>query len=282
MDIRCITPTELPAAEAMTHAAGLPIGLENLALYQALQPDGFFVAVDEGNIVGTAAVVCYDTCAFVGAVAVHPSSQGRGMGTALMHHLLAWTDARDVFPVLLEATPQGEPLYRKLGFVEDYRTVVYARERDAASDLDCQLARELVAPMTPSALDAVAAFDAPGFGAMRRHVLAEAFARWPERAFVAHDHAGRLAGYALASKSRIGPWVATDAAAAEALLDAALTLPFASGPVVALPGLNKVGGTLLLRAGFEPQRNTWHMRRGGTDIIGRPEAIFGRMTLGLG
>lgn len=282
MNIRLIAQTELAAAQAITEAAGLPIPSGTLTLYLTLQPDGCFVAVEHDQIIAMVVGICYDAFAFIGAMTVHPDYQRRGIGATLMQHVLKWIDNRGIPSVVLEATAQGEPLYRKLGFVEDYRTVVYAREAGAGSDLDCQLARELVEPMTESDLDKILAFDTPCFGADRHRVLTEGFSRWPNRAFLARDRAGHLAGYVLASDTRIGPWVATDAAAAEALLDAALTLPFTSGPTAALPGLNRVGGSLLLRAGFEPQRSTSHMRRGGTGIVGKPEAIFGRMTLGIG
>jgi predicted GNAT superfamily acetyltransferase len=82
-----------------------------------------------------------------------------------------------------------------------------------------------VRPATTADLGAIAAVDAPAFGADRVPILAHFLERQPERAFVA-ERSGRLVGYVLTRDGRaadhLGPLVAVDQATATALADRAL------------------------------------------------------------
>jgi GNAT superfamily N-acetyltransferase len=53
---------------------------------------------------------------YVQWVSTEPDFRRRGLGRRLMESLLAWYGANDVANVELHATPDGEPLYRSLGF----------------------------------------------------------------------------------------------------------------------------------------------------------------------
>src|SRR5439155_19059347 len=46
--------------------------------------------------------------------------RGRGIGKALVHHALDFLDRQGVQSVRLDATPLGQPLYEKLGFMPEY------------------------------------------------------------------------------------------------------------------------------------------------------------------
>ncbi len=281
MQIRTIRAVDIDAAHALLNAAGLSISRDYFALYIALDPQGYFAAWQDEQIVGIVGALRYPDYAFVGSMAVHPAWQGQGIGKALLGHLLDEL-ARSGQPLaVLEATEKGFPLYQSFGFVEESRTVVYRRVQNE-SDLDCQLARELVEPFSPKQLDDLVALDAQAVGTRREHLLAALIERYHERIFVARGRHGKLAGYAIASPSRIGPFVALDAQSAEALLDAAITLPFASNPMVALPGANSVGAGLLLRAGFDAERSTRRMWRGPQPPAGAPRMVFSMASLGMG
>jgi GNAT superfamily N-acetyltransferase len=54
-------------------------------------------------------------------LAVHPSHQGKGVGTLLLQEGLRQADELGV-PVWLEASEKGRPLYRKFGF-NDFKTI---------------------------------------------------------------------------------------------------------------------------------------------------------------
>ncbi len=91
-----------------------------------LQPDGCFVAELDGIAAGTTACFIFGPVAWVAMVLVDEAVRGRGVGTALMRHALAFADGLGIRTVRLDATPLGRPIYEKLGFSEDYTLARYA------------------------------------------------------------------------------------------------------------------------------------------------------------
>src|SRR5207248_4486348 len=86
----------------------------------ALEPDGCFVAEADGVGVGTAGACVFGPVAWIAMVLVDAERRNQGIGTALMEHTLAYLDGRGVRSVRLDATPLGQPIYEKLGFVAEY------------------------------------------------------------------------------------------------------------------------------------------------------------------
>ena len=112
--LRRMTKADLEAAYALSAEQKWPHRPEDWAMLEQLGHG--YVAEDGGAIVGTAMAWTFgETAASVGMVIVSPACQGRGLGRALMDAVLADLDGRSV---MLNATAEGEPLYRKLGFAE--------------------------------------------------------------------------------------------------------------------------------------------------------------------
>ena len=59
--------------------------------------------------------------AWIGMVLVDPASRGQGMGTKLLVKAIEHLDTCGIPSIKLDATPQGKPLYEKLGFVQRIR-----------------------------------------------------------------------------------------------------------------------------------------------------------------
>jgi len=96
-------------------------------IYQRLKEmnkGGCLVAEREGNIIATGCYVDYESYAWIGSVAVASKFQRKGIGTALMLKLLDMLKDK-IKSFGLDATSAGERLYRKLGFIEEYRTTVF-------------------------------------------------------------------------------------------------------------------------------------------------------------
>lgn len=89
-----------------------------LALFAA-SPNGCFGYAEHDRILSTCTAVVEDGLAWIGMVLTAPEARGRGLATALLHHTLAWLDESGIAASKLDATVQGEPLYRKLGFVPE-------------------------------------------------------------------------------------------------------------------------------------------------------------------
>jgi GNAT superfamily N-acetyltransferase len=90
-----------------------------------LEPEGCFVAEDDGQVVGTACACVFDNVAWVNLVLVAQVHRRRGIATNLMRYVLAWLDERKVSSIRLDATPVGRPVYEKLGFVTEYELTRY-------------------------------------------------------------------------------------------------------------------------------------------------------------
>jgi len=263
LTIRIMTPDDLGVADAVAVAAyDAPSSRSaEIRRYLGLQPDGWFLALDEdGRAVGLGGAINYGSFAYLGLVGVLPEAQRRGIGRAVMEHILTWMRARTIPVALLDASQAGEPLYRRLDFVADDQSDVWQRIEPRSL---IQPSRAAVAPLRHEDIPALAAFDRVHFGADRSNVLATLLGEFPGRACATHDASGQITGFLFTQPDKLGPWVAATATGAEQLLHSALTLPFISGPTVLVPGANVDAAALLRRTGFVKQRSLQHMRLGG-------------------
>lgn len=112
VDLRQMTADDLTAAHDLSHEQKWPHRLEDWEMMFGLGSG--YVAELDGEIVGTAMSWLYgDDAATLGMVIVSPKAQGMGIGRRLMDRVLADLDGRTV---MLNATDEGLPLYRKMGF----------------------------------------------------------------------------------------------------------------------------------------------------------------------
>ena len=118
----------------------------------------------------------------------------------------------------LDATPLGQSLYRKFGFVESYSLM---RLVGRAFSLQPAISRLAARPVDTTDLPAIFAMDREVFGADRSRLLASLLARAPESAWTIDDR-----GYCFGRPGhlyyQLGPVVATDPEAARALVTHAL------------------------------------------------------------
>ncbi len=223
-------------------------------------------------------MVDYGQVSYIGLMAVDPEQQGRGIARQLVQHVLAILDLRNCPTVLLDATPQGAPLYAGLGFVDDH--TAYAFERDAMAE-DSRPSYP-VRLGTYEELPAICALDRPIFGADRSRLLSMLWSEHQARCLVAYDKQGRLTGYLFVRDPVLGPWAALDPDAAGGLLSAALRLRFEHAPQVLVPRSNALAVELLGRFGFVERRRLRHMRRGGPESPGIAQRLYGQSSFGHG
>ncbi len=279
LEIRSLTEEDLHTADTIFNTAfgRARSRVSEMPFLQALQPDGRFIARADGNPVGLVGMIDYGRMAYIGALAVLPEYQSRGIGRALMEHIIAYVQSRGPRVMLLEATPAGARIYLKLGFVTDGTTLVYRLQGEDPSESW----PEGASPMRPAEVPEIAAFDAPIFGDDRTRVI-EAYLRvLPQRAFVVRNER-QVSGYLFAQARRLGPWAARRAADAETLLRAAMTLSFEQPPAVVIPERNQSGTRLLEAFGFTLERSMLHMRLGGDAPLGKRALLYALATPGIG
>jgi GNAT superfamily N-acetyltransferase len=136
-----MTDDDVPAGLALSRQASWNQTETDWRRALALQPDGCFVA-DDGAVVGTCCACVFGPVAWVALMLVDVSRRRQGIGLALMERALAFLDGQSVASVRLDATPLGQPLYEKLGFVEQLRLARYAGvlpadDRPTSPDVVC-------------------------------------------------------------------------------------------------------------------------------------------------
>lgn len=283
----------IPANDIMMAAFNSPENrVKDLNRLLEIQPDGWFMALDDGIPVGTVGAIEYEAFAWIGMMAVNPDKQGGGIGKKLMQVLLDWLESHGNQISLLDATPLGEPLYQRFSFREVDRAVQFVKFGhspkneaflDSVKSGPSMALQEGIKVMTETDIPDVAKFDSAYFGANRKAVFAVYLHDYPNRAFIAYTPSGKMGGYIMVQDRKIGPWVAESAEVAERLLHTALTLEYyGEDPAVIAPAINSRAKKILEKNGFQSVRSLSHMQRGGVASPIRREFIFGQTSFAIG
>jgi hypothetical protein len=245
-------------------------GRADFELYLDHDPNGSFIACDGDRPIGLVTTIRYRSSGFIGNLIVAPDHRSSGVGRALMERGLALLDDEGIETVRLDGDPPGIPLYRSLGFVDEWESL---RFRTTGRELSVP---ESVAKLSGRDLPAVAALDPEIFGDDRGRLLRLLVDRAERALWIERD--GSCAGFAFLIRTdrgvRIGPGAAADPAAAEALLTAAVAA-FPGEPLsVGVPAPARATIATLERLGFEPTPPSLRMVRGRRTAEGRPEQVL--------
>jgi GNAT superfamily N-acetyltransferase len=222
--------------------------------------------------------------ASVGMMVVAARYGRRGLGRALMEHLLraAGEDAT----VTLYATDMGRPLYERLGFTAVRRSVSFAGRFRPGPAAPAAGSPGSVRAATEADLPAILALDRAAFGADRGQVLTRlpAFADQVAVFEGAPDGQG-IAGYTAAwrvtpESTVIGPLVAPDGAAAKRLVEAVAARARTPVRLDLDPDRPELPGWAHAR-GLEPAARTVVMTRGELTPRGTPDRLFTPVSVAL-
>jgi GNAT superfamily N-acetyltransferase len=172
-----------------------------------------------GAVIGTAAWFPHgDEHATLGLIIVAGQAQGRGLGALLLDTLIEQGSGRTL---ILNATPEGRPLYERRGFVP---TGTIHQHQGAATGTHDAHAPDSVRSMRPSDLAAVTRLDEQAKG-FKRPQLLRRLADTGERLVLTRD--GEPVGFVMRRPfgrgTVIGPVVARSADEALQLIGAALS-----------------------------------------------------------
>ena len=263
LNIRTFVESDVRFALEQTAREGWDTTASILQTGLAHDPAGCFVAEFDGQPVAQITTTRYVRSAWIGNLVVAAPHRRHGLGEQLMRHAIAHLESHGITSLYLEADPLGVGIYTRLGF-----TALYDSPRLGShpphTPQPLRSSPPPVRPLQHSDLDAIAAFDTPCFGDDRSRLLA---------ALLEHSHAAygvyheaRLTAYTMVLPSaigvRLGPCVATDAAAAAPLIDTVLR-DFPHSPVViAVPGDNASALQLLEDRRFVHVSSCLRMHRG--------------------
>src|SRR5690242_7692411 len=215
MNLRVMTSADIPAGMRLKDLAGWNQTAEDWQRFLQSSPDGCFVAESEGAVCGTATTIIYeDRFAWIGMVLVDPKHRGQGIGTRLLERTIEYLDARGIPAMKLDATPQGKPIYEKLGFVTEYEIERWTLQRQAGVPPELH-------GVKPD-FDENAKLDRMVFGADRRTLLASVNQNAPQFT-LAIRRGDEVAAYSFGRRGtradHLGPWMAGDEHAAREILD---------------------------------------------------------------
>lgn len=265
---RFMKEADIPAGLRLCRAAGWNQVSRDWELFLALSPSGCLVAEMDGRTVGTVATVRYeDRFAWIGMVLVDPAMRGQGIGTGLLEQALELL--QDIRCVKLDATPAGQPIYRKLGFEDEY---VLGRMEAAACTAGAGSGG--ITRLHSGHMPEVFAQDRQVFGADRSRLLRWIHDAAPQYAWV-KPGAGHVFGRSGHNFEHIGPIIADSQDTARGLVLACLSQLEGRRVVADVPENQREWRAWLRAAGFIEQRPLIRMFRGANLHPGRPEQLFG-------
>ena len=271
-----MTDVDLPAADELRRLAGWNQTLEDWRRLLWLEPRGCFVAVQNGEVVGTVTTTTYgQALAWIGMMLVLAEHQRCGIGTRLMRQALEYLQGHGVKCVKLDATPAGRPLYEKLGFVPESTLTRCQRPAEGQTQSPERAAageREL----TNAHWEAVDDIDRAAFGVSRDRLLRSlaqdslAALVWPGQ--------GRVVGWGMlrpgANADYLGPLVCSSVEGSLSLVAALLARAGNHSVIWDVPDQNELAKTTAQRFGFVPLRALTRMRLGSNPVAGNPQAQF--------
>src|SRR5262245_54858440 len=230
-EIAPLTAAELAGAEALAAEAGWNQTAADWRIFLDLGTV-HAVRTGDGRVVATAATLPYQRFGWISMVLVTAEFRRRGLASRLMRRCIDSLMAAGRVPVL-DATPDGQQVYRSLGFQDTwgFERLTRAAPRSATTDAPPSDATG-IKPITDTVWPALCRYDAAAFGSDRSSLLTKLRARLPAAALYA-ERQGRIAGLLLGrdgrTSSQLGPLVAEDDTVARALL--AHALGAVQGPV---------------------------------------------------
>ncbi len=133
LHLRTLNIEDLPQAMRLKDQADWNQTEADWRRFLAMEPDGCFAAEEEGRVIGTAATTVFGPVGWVAMVLVDAERRGCGIGTRLVERAIDYLQDRGVETMRLDATPLGEPLYRRLGFRAEYQLVRWEGSAPAAT-----------------------------------------------------------------------------------------------------------------------------------------------------
>jgi len=275
--IRTMRPDEIAIAVDWAAAEGWNPGLADAACFATVDAGGFLIGELDGAPAATISCVNYDAnFAFLGFYIVRTGVRGQGHGLRIWNAAVAHAGRRVIG---LDGVVAQQENYRKSGF-----NLAYANVRYGGTPAALDAPRAGVVALSEVPLSAVKADDATVFPAARNAFLC-AWIEAPGHVGRALVRDGRLAAWGVIRPAqtgrKIGPLVADDRAAAEAVLAALLADAGGAEIFLDVPSVNRDAVALAQALGLSPVFETARMYTGPIPTL-RLERVFGVTTFELG
>jgi predicted N-acetyltransferase YhbS len=277
LTLRPTSVSDADSCQRLSTAVGWPHRREDWEFALSLG-QGFTLSIEDA-VVGVGLWWGFGAShATLGTIIVSPDQQGQGIGKLMTEQLIAATEGRTLG---LVATPQGEPLYARYGFIaiDEVRQHQGYWPELAAPVL---AAKEVMRPAAASDLPLLAQLDAEATGLPRTAVLEALLARGHA---ILIDRDGAPAGFGFLRRHGrgwlIGPVVAIDDAAACNLIAALLAARRGDFIRIDVPARTGLGAWLGER-GLPLVASGVVMERGAAPIAPGPAHRFALVNQAMG
>lgn len=246
---------------------------EMFANLLAYQPDGCFIAEENGCRAGLCVGICYRRSGFIGELIVRKEYRGRNIGPLLFKHTVKFVEDQGIQSIFLDGVPKAVPFYESMGFKKICRSLRYLVNPVPEPS-------SFIFPMTESDIQEVIDLDLPIFGADRSFFIQKRLSRNPHLCKVSKRE-GRIIGYIQGHEAEdivcSGPWIIGDEKIDPLSLLRALALDTGGRKIrigvletntPALSAIKKIPD-------IETQRSAWRMCRGKEDSLGMAGGCYG-------
>ncbi len=239
-------------------------------------PENVCLAAEyDGRMVGTTTAINYaNQVAWIGMVLVDKAFRGRGVSKALLTHIIQKLESCK--SVKLDATPEGQRVYKKFDFKDEYRIVRMTNPSwmplfsSANADAEPE-------PVRLKDLPGIIALDELVFGANRSQLIGSLIEEYPEKAWLL-KRGNHVAGFVLGREgnryNQLGPVTASTVTDARTLLSAALKNLAGQPVLVDLPDDKKEISDWLISIGFIQQRHFIRMYKSENPFPGTADKQF--------
>jgi hypothetical protein len=277
LQIRNLQPDEISLAIDWAAAEGWNPGLRDAACFAIPDAGGFFVGEIDGEPVATVSCVTYDDrFAFLGFYIVRAGFRGRGHGLRIWNAAIAHAGARVIG---LDGVVAQQDNYRKSGFQLAYANIRYTGTVATAPTSSAEIVPLDTIPFARVETDDATVFPAP------RAAFLRAWITTPGHVGRALMRDGKLAAWGVIRPCRtgrkIGPLVADDRAAADAIIQALVASPGSSEIVLDIPAVNRDAIALAESFGLTPTFETARMYTGPVTSL-RLDRVYGVTSFELG
>ena len=269
-----MTVNDLEAALQLSMAEGWNQTINDW-IFLHKNPDNLcIVAEKDGKIAGTATALSHSgKVIWIGMVIVSKSLRGMGAGRMLMSNLIKNTGNNKC--IKLDATAAGYPLYKSLGFIDEYR--IFRMTNNSLQSIRDFRDNNLVKPLTGEDLPEIIERDADAFGVRREDLLKYLSENYPEKSFfldLKKDDWGFILGRNGTRYHYIGPLYSRTTEYAKVLLSCLLSKLKGNAVALDVPADKKDLISWLESIGFSIQREFVRMYLNNNLYPGKPEFQF--------
>lgn len=270
-ELKILEPDDIGQALRLSKAEGWNQTEKDWQLLIQNNENVCLAAETGGKIAGTATAINYeDNLAWIGMVLVDREHRGQGLSKRLLSAL--FEQLKSCCSIKLDATPAGQPVYRKFGFEEEYlihRMTSDSVSIESLSDENTSFAESVHLNSIPEIVD----LDKQVFGANRKQLIEFLVENYTDNAWMIKRN-GKITGFALGREGirffQVGPVLASITADAKSLIVKSLSQLEGQQVVIDILEDKVELKDWLETLGFVKQRHFIRMYRGKNPYPGIP------------